>query len=101
MPKIIIPLQKQIVKLDKPPFNDWETFGFTSCSFGQAWPGRLGNRTVVLKKEDKQSNSATLDGIQKLVEQLGCATMKVRMRKVEAEMQRMKGIMDEVYDLLK
>ncbi|CAJ1965696.1 unnamed protein product [Cylindrotheca closterium] len=102
----------------KPDLTAWETFGFWVsylfllllglCSFGQAWPNRIrkdvfgrNKRTVVLKKEDKEANSATLDGIHKSVQQLNGANMEERMKKVEADMQGMKGTMNEVHDLLK
>ncbi|KAL3933210.1 MAG: hypothetical protein SGBAC_010496 [Bacillariaceae sp.] len=78
------------------------------CSFGQAWPNRIrkdvfgrNKGIVVPKKEEKKANSATLDGIQKSVQQLSDAQMEQRMKKVEADMLRMKDTMDDVHDLLK
>ena len=103
---------------DKPMLNAWEKFGFFLSyvlffvlglvSWGQAWPNRIrkdvfgrNKRTVVLKKEDKKVDSAKLDGIHRSVQLLNEAHMEERMKKVEAEMLRMKGTMEDVHDLLK
>eukprot|EP00526_Cylindrotheca_closterium_P009474 CAMPEP_0113605516 /NCGR_PEP_ID=MMETSP0017_2-20120614/2369_1 /TAXON_ID=2856 /ORGANISM="Cylindrotheca closterium" /LENGTH=431 /DNA_ID=CAMNT_0000514011 /DNA_START=32 /DNA_END=1327 /DNA_ORIENTATION=+ /assembly_acc=CAM_ASM_000147 len=104
---------------NKPTLSAWEKFAFWVSylfylllgliSFGLAWPrrirkdvfGRNNKRTVVLKKEDKKINSVKLDGIHKSVQQLNDANMEERMKKVEADVQRVQGTVDEVHDLLK
>lgn len=103
---------------NKPKLSIWEKIAFFLlylfllllglCSFGQAWPKRIrkdvfgrNKRTVVLKKEDDSFELTKLDGIHRSVEKLSGTKMEERVKKVETEMHKMQGTMEEVHEMLK